>query len=594
MKKISICLVALLAGFAGAKSITNDYAGMKVIYSGVRGEMNIYNSLADNRWTIELTDLPDPSIVTGESRSELLIKKKFNDPNTVMIESITADGPMKSIIVKFPPGNRKSCFVRNIFVKGFVNDIKIIGGDLGDFEGPDGVVNIKGDVGTLKVEGKKYNVKNSKETQLWGGNIWADIVVTGGVKKLQAKGGNIHYDNNGGSFGKLYFGGFVNLIAADGITVKTNRADKYSKVIFGGGINSEIDGLDYQIKQIRAKGGTISSCDIKCRQIKKIFVTGQKTDKPQPFIPDGDQGILDTYVRTTAFTNSNLCCIDKILVKHGQIKNNLFAVKGHAKNITVNGEVSINKGNVDKTIIRSGFDGSLNYNNNPSISPENINVSIVAGASIVIPFVVNSDDVSETLTVSIRQRGVALGAIISNYIGQTFSGTNRWIVNNYPATGMFVWASSSFAQGINSNIIVRVRDNSVPNLYTNLMLRITVLSDNMSSDFYIDEEVPISSVEKEIVPENDFAEIIGYYEGNINKISIVGKSSHSGFIAGTQEYTSNDWQNANYIGVLKNLKIKGVAISNFFTSRKKININKRDEFNFNENSVWISGTKDMN
>ncbi|RLD11683.1 MAG: hypothetical protein DRI44_03100, partial [Chlamydiae bacterium] len=296
MKKISLLLLVTFSSFVAAVSITNEFAGMKIIYSGVRGEMTISTSVANNRWKIALTDLPDPSIVTGNSQSQLLIKKKFNDPNTVMIESITADGPMQSIKINFPPGNKRSCFVRNIFVNGFVNNIKIKGGDLGDFAGPDGIVYIKGDVGTLEVKGKKYNVKHSKTTEFWGGNIWADVIVTGGVKRLTAKGGNIHYDNNGGSLGKLSFGGYVNLLAADGVTIKTDRSDKTSKIIFGGGINSEIDGHDYQIKQIRVKGGTISSSNIKCRQIKKLSVIGQKFDKPQPIIPAGHQGIIDTYI----------------------------------------------------------------------------------------------------------------------------------------------------------------------------------------------------------------------------------------------------------------------------------------------------------
>jgi hypothetical protein len=781
MEKILISLLLLFTGIASAVSITNEFAGMKIIYSGVRGKMTISTSLANNRWKIALTDLPDPSIVTGNSQSELLIKKKFSDPNTVIIESITADGPMQSIKVNFPPGNKRSCFVRNIFVNGFVNNIKITGGDLGDFAGPDGIVYIKGDVGTLEVKGKKYNVKHSKESQLWGGNIWADIIVTGGVKKLQAKGGNIHYDNNGGSFGKLSFGGFVNLIAADGITVKTNRSDKMSKAVFGGGINSEIDGHEYQIKEIRAKGGTISSSDIKCRQIKKLSVIGQKTGKPQPFIPEGNQGIVDTYVRTTAITNYNLCNINKILVKHGIIKNSLFAIKGHAKNITLNGEVSAQKSNVENVILRAGFDGSLNYNTAPAITPQTFITSIVAGTTVELPFIVTSDDLNEKLTVYIRQRDTALDAVISNYNGQTFSGTNRWIINSQSETGMFVWTGLAGSVGINSNIIVRVRDNSVPNLYSDLRFTVSVFTNNMppnisinpddsprlysledindlswtvtvfdvdfydeltlsysgldietnqidkrlyyakainptigwhsnvtftvtdseglqasesidvivlnnnppivnsslptepficgisnSLDFQIIAQVsspdsltfirpdnlPSEAVYSSItyentalasnnfvwtpgmsnagtsewtfsvynggselsmgkvsvmiiitngtglisssVPQSQSAETTGYFEGNINKISIAGKSSYSWFVSGTQDYTPGDWQNANYIGKISNLKIKGLAVSNTFVSRKRIAINKRDEFDFNNNDVWISGTKDTN
>ena len=393
----------------------------------------------------------------------------------------------------------------------------------------------------------------------------------------------------------------MNLISADGVTVKTDRADKYSKVIFGGGINSEIDGRDYQIKQIRAKGGTISSCDIKCRQIKKLTVTGQKAGKAQPFIPEGNQGIIDTYVRTTAETNSNLCSIDKILVKNGQIKNSLFAVKGHAKSITLNGEVSSEKGNVENTVVRAGFDGSLNYNNPPDITPQKLITSIFANTTVVIPFIVKSDDLSEKLTVSIRQRGAALDAVISNYNGQTFSGTNRWIVGGESSTGMFVWTSSSFVPGINSNIIVRVRDNSVPNLYADMMLTIIVLTNNifLNHDIFAlsSEKIPVAittanGINSISAPQNSYINIIGYYEGNINKISVPGNSSYSDFIAGAQDYTPGDWQNANYIGVIKNITIKGTAISNIFVSRKNISISKRDDFDFDENDVWVSGTKD--
>ncbi|MCK5853085.1 hypothetical protein KAH27_08670, partial [bacterium] len=73
-----------------------------------------------------------------------------------------------------------------------------------------------------------------------------------------------------------------------------------------------------------------------------------------------------------------------------------------------------------------------------------------------------------------------------------------------------------------------------------------------------------------------------------------GNSSYSDFIAGAEDNPPGDWQDANYIGVIKNIKIKGTAVSNIFVSRKKININKRDDFDFDENDVWISGTKDVN
>jgi len=778
MKTVLISLFILFTGMACAISITNEFAGMKIIYSGGRGEMKINTSLANNRWKIALTDLPRPP-VNGVTTSKLMIKKKFNDPNTVIIESITADGPLQSITVNFPPGNHRACCVRNIAVNGFVNTIKITGGDLGDIDGPDGIVYIKGDVGAFKVKGKKYNVKHSKITQWWGGNIWADVIVTGGVAQLQAKGGNIHYDINGGSFGNLSFKGDVNLLAADGVTVKTDRADEFSKVIFGGGINSIINGHDYQIKQIRAKGGTISSSDITCRQIKKLTVIGQKTGKPQPFIPTGNQGIIDTYVRTTAEEDYKSCSLSKILVKNGLLQNSLFAVKGNAKNITLNGEVSTQKGNVENTVVRAGFDGSLNYNNSPSINPDNLRTSIFAGTKIVVPFVVQTDDSSEKLTVSIRQRGAALDAVISNYNGQTFSGTNRWNIDRPTETGMFVWTSSSLAAGVNSNIIVSVRDNSVPNLRADLYLTFGIFTNNMppeislipddstrvynledlndlswtvtvfdvnyqdelslsysgldietnqldkwnyyarainptvgwhsnvtftvtdseglqasesvnvivlsnshpivttslsnnttvcavsnSFDFNViaqvsnpdkltfirpaslpgdaeytnaffnnvviasnhfqwtpaadnagtstwtfsvyNSDIPLSAGEVSVTvivtngteaisaAQNSDADTIGYFEGNINQISIAGNASYSDFISGAQDYTPGDWQNANYIGVLKNIKITGTAISNIFVSRKNIKINKRDEFDFNNNDVWISGTKDTN
>ena len=589
MKKHILILTFLIASFAGAFSVTNEYAGMKVIFTTPRGEMKIYNSLANNRWTIELTDLPPASFLTGESQVQLLIKKKFNDPNTVMIESITADSAVDSIIVKFPPGNNRASFVRNIYVNGLLRKLSISGGDLGDFAGPDGIVYVKGDISTLKVEGKKYNVKNSKETQFWGGNIWADIIVTGGVKKLQTKGGNIHYDNDGGAFGKLSFGGYVNLLAADGVTVKTDRSNSASKKIFGGGINSEINGRDYQIKQIRAKGGTISSSVIKCRQIKKLYVSGQKTGKPQPDLPDGEQGIVNSYIRTTAVTNYNLCNINKVLVKNAKVKNSLFAVKGHAKNITISGEVSANKGIVENSLFRAGFDGSLNQNNPPVIFAENTDTSVVAGSVLILPFVVSSNDVGEKLTVYIRQRGGALDAVISNYNGEVFSGTNRWIIDSAPATGVFVWTAAQLAAGENSNIIVRVRDDSVPNQYADLYFKINVSTNGtVAVSKKGAEKIPSMS------PEKYNEEIIGYYEGNINKISIAGAASYSAFAAGVQDYTPLDWETANYIGYIKSLKIQGAAISNVFISRKKISINKRDEFDFNANSVWVSGTKESN
>ena len=217
-----------------------------------------------------------------------------------------------------------------------------------------------------------------------------------------------------------------------------------------------------------------------------------------------------------------------------------------------------------------------------------VTTSICAGSEIIFPFSVSTINSNEVLDVYIRNRGAALNSFISNYNGKTFFGTNRWTITDESASGMFVWVTSDAFIGNNSNIIVRVRDNSIPNLYADLNFKINVIESN--TFLYPENNIIQNPLSKNDALKYDDP-VIGYYDGNINKIAVTGKSLSSIFAAGVQEQASNDWQTANYLGKMKNINIKGAAVSNIFVSRSKINIAKRKYFDFINNSVWVGGVR---
>jgi len=484
MKYFIFFFTILFTLISNAAKTVRYIDALKVVYTG-NGTMTAGASDAgDYTYKIEIMGLSSITNTQTKVQDSLVITPTSQSANSIFINEIVADGALNKIKVTFPPGKDglASC-VRNIKVNGYVNNITIIGGDLGAPDAHDGQVKITGSVKQILVKGKKHKIKNTKNTEFWGGNIWADISVTGAVSKIIAKGGNIFYFKNAVDNGAIDVNGLVKLIAADGVIVKTSET---VKVMFGGAIKADIFNQGNEIKQIRAKGGRIVDGGIYCRQLKKLYVNGQKATDPRPNFSVSQQGISKICVQTTDPNfNYKDCSLKNILVKNGAIFNSLFSAKGNLSSAKVTLENPATGNAITNSIVRVGTDMDLSVNNPPSISPNFFATGVVTETRVIIPFTIDSQDSDETLAVHIHNRGPALDAIISNYYGQTFALDEAWKITSYPESGMFVWVTKDFQEDCYSNIIVRVSDNGTPNKYDEMLIYACVTSSNVAPSLTI-------------------------------------------------------------------------------------------------------------
>ncbi|MCX7005133.1 MAG: hypothetical protein NTV22_17905 [bacterium] len=179
-----VCSCAVL--HAGQKII---FQGMTATYSG-DGTMTLANPFADYMYTLLISGTTNSSGNIGT----LTIKPKMaNVRNDVFIDTIKSALPL-NVNITFPPGKTKTCYLRNLYINGPSKTIKVIGGDLGASDAEDGRVIVSGELGTLQVGGKKFNVPGTTLTEWWGGNIWSDITVYGPSKKIYTSGGDLYYD----------------------------------------------------------------------------------------------------------------------------------------------------------------------------------------------------------------------------------------------------------------------------------------------------------------------------------------------------------------------------------------------------------------
>ena len=481
-KYLSVVYFIGIAVFVlNAEVSVREFGGMRATYNG-SGVLTVSPSLANNIWKISISGV-DPL----DMRGRLSIKPTSKNKNTVFIDSISCDGSLSSISITFPPGKQLAGCLRNLSVKGFVKTLKITGGDLGAPDGYDGIVSIKGYVNLIMVKGKKYNVPNTTMTEFWGGNIWADLEITDMLKKIMLKGGNLYYTSFGGVHGTIEFNGMMTMLAVDGVTVKTNRADSMSSMVFGGGMNTDIFADRNVINQIRVKGGVIYGGGIYCRNINKLAVTGQKLIGPRPVYSPAQQGIFNTLVETLdPYMDFKDCSLKSVTVMNGSVRDSLFAAKGHMNKFMVKGDVSTVMGDIENVEVRVGYEGTLGNNQKPEISPIYYNSTAIAETPKVIPFKIKNPSAGETMTVRIDQRGPALDAVISNYNGETFSDNTVWTTTDTVQSGMFVWTPAEYLQGLYSNITVRVIDNGTPNLYEELYMILSVVVSNVAPVLVID------------------------------------------------------------------------------------------------------------
>jgi hypothetical protein len=424
------------------------------------------------------------TIKTKQIKNRLIIKPKpglARLANSIFIDRIIANGSLESIKIKFPPGTKQggaSC-VRNIDVGGYLKSLSINGGDLGAGDGQDGKVSINGNVKSINIKGRKYKntqTNKMKVIEWYGGNIWADIDIAGSVDKIIAKGGNIHLDRHGGILGKISVDGDIKLLAADGVKVKefiTNEAGTgklTTNKFYGGGINTDIYASNHEIRQIRARGGAIVGGGIYCRQVRTMKVLGQKSKSHAP-VSIQAQGIFNTLVETYHTVLDSH--IKKILVKNGSVRDSIFSAYKDIKSFKITGETNASVGIISNTTIRAGITGGIPENERPLISPLNYSTSTAVRSTLILPFIATSQDTNELLTARIHYRGAALGAMLLDDQDNQFSGTNR-LKGGYSLTGKFMWVASDVHKGIHSNIVIRVRDNGIPNYYTNLNLTIIV------------------------------------------------------------------------------------------------------------------------
>lgn len=485
---LSILLITVLTTSVSFARTTVRYIdALKVTYTGNGALIVGPSDAGDYTYKIEVTGLAFYTNTSDKVNDTLVIKPTSQSANSIFIDEIVADGSLSRIKVTFPPGKdgTASC-VRNINVKGYVNNITIINGDLGDPVGHDGQVNINGPIKQILVKGKKNKIKNTKDAEWWGGNIWADINVDNGVSKIIAKGGNIYYYPGATDNGMISVNGNVKLIAADGVIVKTSET---VRVMFGGGIKADIFNTGNEVKQIRAKGGLITDSGIYCRQIKKVSVKGQKATDPRPSFSIDEQGITKSYIQTTDPNfNYKDCSLKNINIKNGMIFNSIFSTKGNVNSLKSALENPITGFSISNVILRAGTDGDLSENNPPVIDPNIYATGVISETEVIIPFTIDSIDSGETLAVRIHNRGPALEAVISNYYGQSFEYGDAWKVTDYPESGMFVWITQSYQEDVYSNITVRVTDNGIPNKFDDMRIIASVTSSNLAPVLSLDPD----------------------------------------------------------------------------------------------------------
>jgi len=475
MKKF-LLIVFLCSLVCHATKFEVSLGSAKAVYNG---DGYMFAKLShNNTWDIQIKGIADST----NSSHTFKISPTEKYQSDVFINSITADGSLKYIKVELPPGTQFANYVRNIFVDGDVKNITFTCADLGASDGQDGLVVINGSVNSINIKGKKYRPFKGADFQWWGGNIWADIAVSNGVNKILTKGGNVYYDAEGGVLGNIYANGILKLLYSKGVVLKTNKDDPTSKVMFGGGISANVNVGNNKINSFKSKGGIISNGKISCKQLKQLKIIGQKVSDSRPFIYPENQGLHKVCVEVGNGSAESYkdCSLKQLIVKNGSIRDAIFSAKGDIKTFKTIGESVSGMGKISNVVARAGFDGSLEINQTPSIIPASCLTSLHTGTELIIPFIIDSSDSNEILTTRIKYRDSALNSIISNYNGETFFGTNRWKISGYPQTGMFVWTTVDEDQGVLKDIIVRTRDNSIPNLYDDLSIVVSLFASNVS------------------------------------------------------------------------------------------------------------------
>jgi hypothetical protein len=477
----AVLFILLCPAILTAAVTVREFGGMRATYNGT-GNMTVTPTLADNVWGITISGVSE-----FEKRGTLTIRPTSNNKNAVFIDTIYCDGNINSINITFPPGNKRAGCVRNIYVNGYCKVLKITGGDLGDPDGYDGEVYVNGYVNVINVKGKKYNVPNTTLTEFWGGNIWAEVTVVETLGKIMVKGGNMHYTPYKGIQGFVQVGGHVKLIAVDGMTVKTNRADKTSSVFFGGAMKTDVFADRLAVNQIRLKGGALHGAGIYCRSIRNLKILGQGITAAPPSYPLSGQGIFNTVIETKdPDLDFKDCGMKQVNIRNGSVRDSNFAIKGNVNGFKITGDASTDVGNVSNVILRVGYEGPITENTKPEITPTSYKGDAIVNSLLVVPFTVKNTDSDETMTVRIQQRGPALDAVISNYTGQTFSGTNLWHITDNVQSGMFVWTPLDYLEGLYSNLVVRVIDDGTPNLYSELNLILSVVVSNVAPTLILD------------------------------------------------------------------------------------------------------------
>ncbi|MCX7005134.1 MAG: hypothetical protein NTV22_17910 [bacterium] len=258
--------------------------------------------------------------------------------------------------------------------------------------------------------------------------------------------------------------GEIGTLAANGTAMKTNNADKTSNVMFGGTLNADVSCPGYRIKQLNAKGGTIIGGSYNCLQLAKVNIIGQKSTNPPRRLPPSMQGMFRVYLTASDVGGDGKdSIINNLTIQNGSLRNCLFANKGNIKSVKISGETVNGMGMISNVVMRAGFVGDLSVSNTePSIAADNTSTTVYGGNVITMPFVITQGDPGELLTARIHFRDYAIDSMISNNLGQTFFGTNRWHIYNTPATGYFLWATSTQFLGTSSNITLRVYDNGIP------------------------------------------------------------------------------------------------------------------------------------
>ncbi|MCX7847062.1 MAG: hypothetical protein N2595_03390 [bacterium] len=456
-RRIVVVAAVLCMATVGQGKNRLEFQGMTATYSG-EGRVLLGRMAGDFMYTL---------IITGSTNAEAkagtltIAPREKGARNRVFIDTIYSMTELSGIRVTMPPGREHACYVRNIYVRGDVGRIDIVGGDLGASDMRDGQVVIAGALGEVRVQGRSYVLGGSNEW--WGGNIWADIYANGNMKGITVYGGSVYYHPFSDMVGTIDINGNLDRL------VVQSYVDKRAGRIQGGAMRGHVVVNNGVLKQWTVLGGRVEGVALECLRVEKLSLRGQKVGGPQPGY---GEGMFRSYVEAADVGGDGQYSeLKSVTVQDAVIRDSLFGIKGDIKAVKVTASADQVGPAVSNVVMRAGYAGDLAKGNKaPELAPSSVVTNVYGGNTIVVPFLVKGGNTGDVLGVRLHFRDRAIKAFLSNHVGQVFYGSSTWIVTSYPVTGMFVWSTTVDDNGWCSNIIIRVHNHGTPYRYYDMYI----------------------------------------------------------------------------------------------------------------------------